>query len=238
VATHDKYGTIIPGKVSYSCSKCLSNGHREDECIAKCDQNGKPISLADQNTSAKKRRIDEVSPQHQMNKKATLKKANNSTAGISAMATGLYVPSYAFPEDFSCSRYGLDSHSSHARYTSNEIDGFALPMPMPCGRCGRDHDEEDCYASTDINGRKLTNTTAGSAKKKPSAASSAPVWTVKAAAKKAADAKKPAAKKVAAPAASTAKKSTKNDLCRRCGRDGHWADSCYARSHVSGERLA
>jgi predicted AlkP superfamily phosphohydrolase/phosphomutase len=25
--------------------------------------------------------------------------------------------------------------------------------------------------------------------------------------------------------------------CRRCGRSGHWATSCYARTHVDGEQL-
>ena len=28
-----------------------------------------------------------------------------------------------------------------------------------------------------------------------------------------------------------------DDYCFRCGRPGHWASECYARSHIDGRRL-
>lgn len=74
-------------------------------------------------------------------------------------------------------------------------------------RCGRDHDEEDCYASTDIDGRKLNpfQRPRKAAKKNLTTSSTVP--------------------------------ASKNAFCRRCGRYGHWAQSCYARTHVNGTKL-
>lgn len=33
------------------------------------------------------------------------------------------------------------------------------------------------------------------------------------------------------------KNTPTNQICYRCGRAGHWATSCYAKSHVSGRQL-
>jgi ribosomal protein L37E len=51
-----------------------------------------------------------------------------------------------------CNRCGRDSHDENKCYAKTDVDGEMLD----CARCGRDsHSADKCYAKSDIDGRRL-----------------------------------------------------------------------------------
>ena len=80
-----------------------------------------------------------------------------------------------------------------------------------CHRCRREgHWAEDCFAKTDIDGRPLNEDAPQSRKPLSSLQNSR----------------------------ETLNRSEKiGDRCHRCGREGHWAEDCYAKADVGGRRL-
>lgn len=103
-----------------------------------------------------------------------------------------------------------------------------------CTRCGRaGHFVKDCFASTDISGL-VFESESSSDDEKPIRANIVIRQQVPPAA-----VKKVVAKRQEAPVAVVKKVIAKkqNDVCFRCGRSGHFANTCYASTNVKGYYL-
>jgi hypothetical protein len=144
-ATRDKYGDRIPGTAvaPSACIKCLCDGHTADKCIAKCDKNGVMIPLDQQYTSA----------------------SVAVTAPVAASVGDPFISRKRSLEPTSVSAQLCTA--SRQKLGSQSIATISVPSPKPsaaaastCYRCGRDnHWEVKCYASTDINGKRLPDKT-------------------------------------------------------------------------------
>uniref|UniRef100_A0A6C0HLZ0 CCHC-type domain-containing protein n=1 Tax=viral metagenome TaxID=1070528 RepID=A0A6C0HLZ0_9ZZZZ len=120
------------------------------------------------------------------------------------------------------SKFGVDSVRGGS-YSQTVLDGAqksAIEKELrmaedSCVRCGRaGHFVAACYARTDVDGASLV------AKTEPQ--------------------KRPVSygfKKLIVSYESDSDDSDDDDSCHRCGREGHWANKCYARWDVDGCEL-
>ena len=119
------------------------------------------------------------------------------------------------------SKFGVESVRGGS-YSQTVLDGaqksaiekelrMAEDSCMRCGRAG--HFVDTCYARTDVDGASLVA--------KTTLAPRAVSYGFK-------------KMTVSYDSDSDDDSESDDDTCHRCGRDGHWANKCYARSHVDG----
>lgn len=116
-------------------------------------------------------------------------------------------------------KFGVESvrGGSYSQMVLNSAQKRAIESELrtaegSCMRCGRaGHFVAACYARTDVDGVDLVAKTTVTAPREVSYGF----------------------KKRAVSYYS----DSDDDACHRCGRDGHWANKCYARSHVDGWEL-
>jgi len=108
--------------------------------------------------------------------------------------------------------------SSSQKQNSREALKGSKEKEASCYRCGRPgHLAEACYAKTDIDGNRLK--AVGESKQ-----SVGSFWDI-------------ALQVLSAVGQALTQNNDKTDCCYRCGRPGHWAEDCYAKTNVHGERL-
>jgi predicted GIY-YIG superfamily endonuclease len=148
-------------------------------------------------------------------------------------------------------KYGIENVRGGAYVTESldEIQEEALRREIwgaqdRCTACGRKgHFVANCYARTDVEGNELEYESDSDSESIP-----APVAIVKKVVAKQTHAipvaivKKVVAKQTQAipvPDLVPARKKVvaKKNVCYRCGRDSHYANECYAQTHVSGKYL-
>lgn len=145
-------------------------------------------------------------------------------------------------------KYGIDNVRGGA-YVSEELDDIqeeslrreiwgAQDRCTCCGRKG--HFVKDCYANTDIEGNELEEVSEPPTKKYQVAipAIKKQIGKKYEAAVPAIPAiKKQVTKRYEAPIPVVKKQVTKQQECFRCGRTGHYANSCYAKTTRYGSDL-
>lgn len=108
-----------------------------------------------------------------------------------------------------CSRCARTGHTEKACFAQTHGNGANW-----CLRCGREgHEVESCYAKSRHSGSTIASTTNHSSSKPHGAPSSGNVRDT-------------------APSASAG-----GTVCFRCGRKGHLATTCFAKTHASGAHL-
>ena len=107
------------------------------------------------------------------------------------------------------------NNRSHSR-TSNSTEDANPHEDKTCHRCGRNgHFSNSCYAKTHIKGSVLA-----SAYSQPSAGIKNSAQAV--------HSSRPSSKSTS---------SSNVDSCHRCGRSGHYSNTCYAKTHAKGTAL-
>ena len=133
-------------------------------------------------------------------------------------------------------KYGIENvrGGSYVQIELSEFHTEALKMEIwaandRCTQCGREgHFVKDCYAKTDISGNRIEYEENDDDEEEEDEC----VWCCEYC-----DRTFTTAFGAGVHEKSCKEKNTNKDTCYRCGREGHYATSCYASKHIKGYYL-
>lgn len=135
---------------------------------------------------------------------------------------------YNYPQTQMLSQTHRSSGGTGRRAPPPQAGRRRRAPPGTCERCGREgHVCQQCYAKTDVEGHELDSGYSESDEEEPPAARRRVVKTTS---------RERARSPVSSRGARGSGRAAGN-ACRRCGREGHFASQCYARTHASGYTL-
>jgi hypothetical protein len=134
---------------------------------------------------------------------------------------------------YNCQKFGHFAKECPEKYAKNNCENEYVIIQKcnnsnVCYRCGRDgHYVENCYATTDINGNTINNSDSDSDSDYDI------IWECEYCGKEFESEKSAELHEKKC----SQKQNDNSDICYRCGREGHYATDCYAKTDINGNYI-